>query len=360
MACIYMYENKINGKKYIGQTNNIKRRHSQHLCTNETCIDKAIKTYGAANFRLVILEDGIESQEELDERERFYIEYYDTYNSGYNKSYGGQKNGYTFSKRVRDRIIELLRTDMPMAAIATKVGCSIFTISDINNGYICPKDGVIYPIRARRCSDKFTVSDCIRVIDYLKSTSFSASEIAKLTNTNTYYVNDVNRGRRLIPHKEDVVFPIRKSSVFTPNVTLDLALRIVDELKNSDSNASQIGEKFGIPAYTVGSINRGKHSICKQISEVYPIRKTPHRNKLAAMESSSTIPLATVIQIIELLINSSLSTEEISQRFNVSKNIVNRINQGKTFKPITLQFKVPIRQNSQANIPILDSIEGIV
>lgn len=59
MIDIYIYENLINGKVYIGQTNNLKRRDWAHIsCQNKSMpIDLAIKKYGRQNFSLNIIRE---------------------------------------------------------------------------------------------------------------------------------------------------------------------------------------------------------------------------------------------------------------------------------------------------------------
>ena len=47
---IYKITNKKNGKMYIGQSNNIKRRFYEHCRNNEILIDKAIQKYGKEEF----------------------------------------------------------------------------------------------------------------------------------------------------------------------------------------------------------------------------------------------------------------------------------------------------------------------
>lgn len=90
---IYKYQNKINGKIYIGQSNNIEKRYQQHIYDAEyraekgTGIDLAIKKYGIENFTFEIIEQC--SLNIIDEREKYWIKYYDSYNNGYNRTIGG-------------------------------------------------------------------------------------------------------------------------------------------------------------------------------------------------------------------------------------------------------------------------------
>ena len=95
---IYKIENQINGKCYIGQSKNIKKRVLyHHFCDfkneNNCCYNskfyQALRKYGIENFRVSILEEC----ENLDERETYWIHYYDSFKSGYNSTEGGQSWG---------------------------------------------------------------------------------------------------------------------------------------------------------------------------------------------------------------------------------------------------------------------------
>ena len=53
MRYIYCVTNKVNGLKYIGQTNNMKRRWYGLCCDNNNqAITKAIQKYGKENFKM--------------------------------------------------------------------------------------------------------------------------------------------------------------------------------------------------------------------------------------------------------------------------------------------------------------------
>ena len=87
---IYCLKNKINGKMYIGKTSNLKRRWLEHKNRNKLVIQKAINKYGAENFEKIIIEDNL-TNEEVYEKEKYWIKYFDTYNGvGYNSSPGGK------------------------------------------------------------------------------------------------------------------------------------------------------------------------------------------------------------------------------------------------------------------------------
>ena len=71
--CIYMYVNKVNNKKYIGQAKNFNKRHKGHLesSNNEKNksynhqFHKAIRKYGISNFEIKIWDSGTTIRKEL-------------------------------------------------------------------------------------------------------------------------------------------------------------------------------------------------------------------------------------------------------------------------------------------------------
>lgn len=348
MGCIYMYTNKINGKKYIGQTiGSLKKRHSQHICQNETYFDRALNKYGAENFELEIIEDNIFDENELNDKEIYYINKFDTFNNGYNMTRGGN-NGTKFNEEDRDKIINLIKnTSMSFKEIGEKTGYTIYTISSINQGETLPLENEDYPIRTQRNTQKFSQDDIDIVIDLLKTTDFSFDKISEITNTNWYFVSDVNRGKRKVASNNEIRFPIRKNHKHT-KITNELINSIVSELQKDELSEEQIGELLNVSPYTVGQINRGKHSICKSMNISFPIRQKQHRNK--TNYSGRKINDDQLLEIIDLLLDTSLSTEEIARRYNVDKSAIDRINRGVVFKPITNQYKLPIRQNRRDNL----------
>ena len=89
---IYKVTNKINGKVYIGQSVDIGRRWRQHMTAEDDIyFHKAIQKYGVENFEWEVIEKCKKS--ELDERESYWIEYYDSFNKGYNCTRGGEGVG---------------------------------------------------------------------------------------------------------------------------------------------------------------------------------------------------------------------------------------------------------------------------
>lgn len=75
---IYIICNKVNNKKYIGQTiQEINKRFNQHLQLRQSnkkqLIFKAIKKYGKENFYIKVLKDNINTYRDLNFYEEYYI-----------------------------------------------------------------------------------------------------------------------------------------------------------------------------------------------------------------------------------------------------------------------------------------------
>ena len=96
MVGIYKITNQVNGKVYIGQSVRIKQRWSQHKAEakenrRNTLLYNAMRKYGIENFTFEVIEEC--SQEQLNEREIYWISYYDSFNKekGYNMTPGGSE-----------------------------------------------------------------------------------------------------------------------------------------------------------------------------------------------------------------------------------------------------------------------------
>lgn len=92
MIGIYKITNKINKKVYIGQSKDIISRwnaHKYYTYNNKTKLQNAFSKYGISNFDFEIIEECLIS--ELDEKEKYWINYYNSYEDGYNMTLGGQE-----------------------------------------------------------------------------------------------------------------------------------------------------------------------------------------------------------------------------------------------------------------------------
>ena len=95
---IYKATSATTGKVYIGQTSQSLRerihQHNSHAYGHQYNyhFHNAIRKYGVDDFDYEIIEDNIASKDVLNERERYWISYYNSYYEGYNSTMGGDGN----------------------------------------------------------------------------------------------------------------------------------------------------------------------------------------------------------------------------------------------------------------------------
>jgi hypothetical protein len=127
MAYIYMITNKINGKVYVGKTEeSIQKRFVEHCndskkdrCKNRP-LYRAMNKYGCENFTVSLLEET--DQPEI--REEFWIEQKQSYHSGYNATRGGDGKKYLDY----DLICDTYKKLQTATKTASALGISIETV----------------------------------------------------------------------------------------------------------------------------------------------------------------------------------------------------------------------------------------
>lgn len=131
MIGIYKITNKINGKSYIGQSIHIEERWKEHIYnpSKSSLIKLALQKYGINNFTFEVIEECDEN--ELDEKEIYWIKYYDTYYNGYNLTLGGSK-GYKFDI---EKIYNEYKNTNSISQTAKNIGCSINTARRVLHEY---------------------------------------------------------------------------------------------------------------------------------------------------------------------------------------------------------------------------------
>ena len=89
---IYKVKNKKNNKVYIGKTTKSledrKKAHYKNTIKCETNFGRALKKYPEDTFEWSVLEE-VKNKKNLDKKEMYYINQFDTYNKGYNMTLGG-------------------------------------------------------------------------------------------------------------------------------------------------------------------------------------------------------------------------------------------------------------------------------
>ena len=204
MAYIYKITNDINNKVYIGKTvKSIEKRWKEHcIDSKKTILEKrplysAIKKYGIEHFHIEQIEECNENN--LSDREIYWIEQYGSFKNGYNATLGGEGKKYV---------------DYDMVEYNYKIYQNMKKVAEIMN---ISTDTVSYVLKERKIPVKTTQQMNkekfgIPVTCYNKKTkeiikTFSSiGEAAnwlidnKLTNckfnTIRYHISEVKRGKR--------------------------------------------------------------------------------------------------------------------------------------------------------------------
>ena len=141
MAYIYKITNKVNQKLYVGKTIlSIQERFAQHKRDsnkqNEEIrpLYRAMQKYGVDNFNIELIEECDSSI--MNERERYWIEYYQSFRYGYNATIGGDgKQYYDYSQ-----IYALWNEGLTSTKIKEIIGCSYDTIRLVLDQYHVSKE----------------------------------------------------------------------------------------------------------------------------------------------------------------------------------------------------------------------------
>jgi hypothetical protein len=123
MGFIYKITNQVNGKVYVGKTEDtVEKRWKKHQIDykRERCKDRplyrAMLKYGVDCFSI----DEVEQTDQAEEREIYWIDYYKSYSKGYNATKGGDGRRYLDE----DKILELHLEGKSLLEIAETVNCA--------------------------------------------------------------------------------------------------------------------------------------------------------------------------------------------------------------------------------------------
>lgn len=139
---IYLISNDINSKLYVGQTiQTLNKRFNGHCCYSKSdrsanmYIKRAIHKYGRDKFHITLIEECPINL--LNDREKYWISFYDSYNNGYNLTKGGQDSNYLNLHKLEDTIdikkfCEYIMEFKPLATeVAAHFGiskCSVYNL----------------------------------------------------------------------------------------------------------------------------------------------------------------------------------------------------------------------------------------
>ena len=129
MVGIYRVVNNIDGKCYVGQSTNIEKRWGEHRRGSNYHkhdgfhLYEAIRKYGLYNFKFEVIEECDVSV--LDEREKYWIDFFNSCENGYNMNTGGRK----ISENDQKIIYDLWNEGYSIGEIADHVICSYVSVA---------------------------------------------------------------------------------------------------------------------------------------------------------------------------------------------------------------------------------------
>lgn len=300
MLYIYKFTNKLNGKTYIGQTNNIQKRKNSHKSESfnprangyNLPFHAAIRKYGWDSFDFKILEeiDDTFGREYLNERERFFIKYYRSLKdeNGYNVTEGGDG------------------CDKPPLTFEEQVGLSkLFSLEDVKTIQQMLLDGYEY----------FEIK----------------SKFPALSDS---FLSNINIGLNFV--RRDLKYPLAKVHTKFSKETREAIIK--DILSNI--SYQEISKKYGISKGYISMINNGTK--WKNDKYRYPLcQKTCSYG-------------AYVHGLKHDLIFTDLTHEELGFRYNKSKPTITAINTGRNRKDS--RFKYPLRKFQEENREIWSTL----
>lgn len=292
---IYKFTNKINGKGYIGQTNNIENRKRNHKSDSfnprsnsyGSYFHNAIRKYGWENFDFEILE---EIGEEFDisyvnERENYFIDKYDTQvksGKGYNITSGGLncvKPKLSFEEQVKlsklftidevKDIQQMLCEEYQFYEIKKKypVLTNSF-LSNINTGCNFRREDLSYPLatshsKFSKKTQESIIQNIINGVEY--------KEISNKYGISQGYISMINKGTKW--HKDEYNYPLCQKSCSDGKWSHEAKYLIIF----STETFREIGKKLNKDHTTISALNNGRNR--KDGRFIYPLRANKEKNQ---------------------------------------------------------------------------------
>ena len=294
MLYIYKFTNKINGKIYIGQTNNPEQRKRGHKSTayNKKAHDytnafhNAIRKYGWDNFDFEILEEINDSfgREYLNQREKFFISYYNSLvgRNGYNIREGGEGNipePKTFEERVACSKVLTLEEVVDIQTMLSS-GYALFEIrekypklsksflSNINTGLNFYNEKLEYPLGKNKT--RFSRQTQDEIIDEIKQ-NIPYSVIQKKYDLSPGYISMINSGQKW--YRKDESYPLALKDC--ANVKFGRQSKYA--LLFTELSMNQLAKKYKKSKATFTAINVGRNRRDNRFK--YPLRKYKEENQ---------------------------------------------------------------------------------
>ena len=275
---IYKITNNINGKVYIGQSKNPQNRFKQHINDKkDSAIHNAIKKYGEDNFSFEIIEGPIEN---YNEREKYWIKLYNSYEEGYNMTPGGEEPPITNGEKsclskFSDELIlslqlDLINTNINYSELSEKYNIDVSYITKINRGETRNNPQFVYPLSK---SDNIAKSKdfLMNITNELLYTTKSIEQLAKDFQVDSLTIYRINLGKQKNCPK-DIEYPIRNKG---ERISKKMLSNIIKDLLDNKLKFKEIEKKYNLSKSTINRINQGKQY--KKDNFNYPLRPSNKR-----------------------------------------------------------------------------------
>ena len=286
---IYVIKNTVTDKVYVGQATNTFIRWKGHKTAAKTghykgrsLLYEAMKKYGIDNFHYEILEGQVSN---YNEREKYWISFYNCVApNGYNLIQGGEQ--YPNFKGIKN------------------AGAAVKSQEVLDN--------IIKDLRDTE----------LTLIDLSKKYTIPLNTIHGINSGDTYYNEKIN-------------YPIRTENV-SLKIGSNLIISLKEDLKRCILSSQEIAQKYNVSETNIRNINNGV--IYKENGYDYPIRKS-------AVFKSTILSREEVAEIIDLILNTSLSYREIGRMYQVEHSTILFIKNGsKKYRRDGLNY--PLRPNN--------------
>ena len=198
IAYIYKITNNINGKIYIGKTEfSVEKRFKEH-CQDykkrefeKRPLYSAMNKYGIDNFTI----ETIEKTDNPEEREKYWIEYYGSFKTGYNATMGGDGKKYIDY----DLVVATYKEIPVVNKVAEKLNISNDSVSRILH---LKNVNVLSSTEASKISTGKIVNQYSLTGEYIqsfpsaKAAAESLNKITPISNGASSHITDVCRGKR--------------------------------------------------------------------------------------------------------------------------------------------------------------------
>lgn len=293
MHYIYKYTNKINGKSYIGQTNNLQKRFNGHKSeafnSNASGYNLpfycAIRKYGINNFTYETLEeitDG-ESQGFIDDREIYFIGYYHSLTSenGYNLTIGGEgcpKPPLTYEEKlvrsklftgdeikdIQNRLLNDEEYDDIEEFYKPKLKRTFLV--NINTGMNFYNPDFSYPLK-KNAKSKFSQKEIRAIKDRIKSGEKYASIQKDFNIKSAGFLSMINTGKYF--YSDEDTYPLCNKGCRKQDNEIWVN-GIIEDILKTNMSLNKIAKKWKKSYSTVKNINSGRSHKKEELK--YPLR----------------------------------------------------------------------------------------